>query len=152
MDEPLKDSKATQVSNCEEDSVKLSVIIPCYNGAKTIAVQLEALAFQQWSEPWEVIIADNGSTDDSIAIVERYRHRLPHLRIVDASARKGQPYALNVGAQAASGEALVFCDADDEVGPGWLAAMGEALSKYDFVACRFETKKLNSPKFYQKSP
>jgi glycosyltransferase involved in cell wall biosynthesis len=129
--------------------MKLSVIIPCYNAAKTIAVQLEALAKQQCSEPWEVIIADNGSTDESMGIVERFRQRLPNLRMVDASAKPGQPYALNIGAQAAKGESLAFCDADDEVGPGWLAAMVKALSKFDFVACRFETKKLNSLMFHR---
>ncbi|MBF2059991.1 glycosyltransferase family 2 protein, partial [Fischerella thermalis] len=43
--------------------MKVSVIIPCLNAAETIGVQLEALANQQWSQPWEVIIADNGSTD-----------------------------------------------------------------------------------------
>jgi glycosyltransferase involved in cell wall biosynthesis len=44
--------------------VQLSVIIPCYNGAETIAAQLEALAGQQWSGQWEVIVSDNGSTDN----------------------------------------------------------------------------------------
>jgi GT2 family glycosyltransferase len=78
-------------------------------------------------------------------IVEQYRARLPDLRSVDASARQGQPYALNVGAQAAYGEALAFCDADDVVGAGWVAAMGEALSKHDFVACGFEVERLNAP-------
>jgi glycosyltransferase involved in cell wall biosynthesis len=126
------------------------VIVPCYNAAETIAVQLEALANQQWPEPWEVIVANNGSTDESMAIVERYRHRLPNLRIVDASARRGAAHASNVGAEAAKGEAIVFCDADDEVAPGWVAAIGEALSKHDFVASRFETKKLNAPMFYRK--
>lgn len=123
----------------------LSVIVPCYNGAKTIRVQLEALARQQWAGPWEVIIADNGSTDESLQIAEQYRDQLPNLRIVDASARRGQPYAMNVGAHAAKGEALVFCDADDEVGEGWLAAMAKALSTHEFVACRTESKKLNPP-------
>jgi len=63
--------------------MKLSVIIPCYNEADTIATQLEVLAKQYWSEPWEVIVSDNGSTDDSLAIVEKY---LPirHTRISKA--------------------------------------------------------------------
>ena len=123
--------------------MKLSVIIPCLNAAGTIGAQLDALAVQQWDQPWEVIVADNGSTDRSLAIVERYRYKLPNLRVVDASARRGQPCALNTGAMAAKGDALAFCDADDEVAPGWLPAMGKALSKYDFVACRVDFKKLN---------
>jgi glycosyltransferase involved in cell wall biosynthesis len=129
--------------------MKLSVIIPCYNAVDTIAEQLEALATQEWSEPWEIIVADNRSTDDSIAIVKQYQERLPNLRLIDASARQGQPYALNAGVKAAVGEALAFCDADDVVGSGWVAAMGAALSKYDFVACRFDTLKLNEGWLYK---
>ena len=125
--------------------MKLSVIIPCLNAASTIGVQLEALAKQQWHQPWEVIVADNGSTDESLAIVERYKARIANLRVADASARRGQPCALNVGAMAATGEALAFCDADDEVAPGWVAAMGEALSKYDFVASRIDGANVNAP-------
>jgi len=118
--------------------MKLSVIIPCFNAANMIAVQLEALANQQCSEPWEVIASDNGSTDKTVAIVEQYQKKLPNLRIVNSSELRGAAHARNVGALTAAGDALVFCDADDEVAPGWVAAMGEALSKYDFVACRRE--------------
>ncbi len=125
--------------------VKLSVIIPCFNAADTITIQLEALAIQHWSESWEIIVSDNGSTDESVAIVEQYRKRLPNLRLVDSSKRKGSAHARNVGASAATGEALAFCDADDQVASGWVAAMGEALSKHDFVACRREYEKLNEP-------
>lgn len=125
--------------------MQLSVIIPCFNAASTIAVQLEALANQYWSEPWEVIISDNGSTDRTVEVVEQYKKKLPNLRIVNSSDQRGAAHARNVGASAAAGDALVFCDADDEVAPGWLAAMGEALSKYDFVACQREYNKLNEP-------
>ena len=130
--------------------MRLSIIIPCFNAADTIAAQLEALAGQRWSEPWEVIVSDNGSTDDSLKIVERYRERLPNLRIVDSSDLQGSSHARNVGALAATGEVLLFCDSDDEVAPGWLAAMGEAVFRHDFVACRLDTEKLNAP-WLQKS-
>lgn len=123
--------------------MKLSIIIPCFNVAETIATQLDALASQRWSEPWEVIVSDNGSTDDSMDIVKKYEGRLPHLRVVDASERRGRGYARNVAAKVARGESLAFCDADDEVAPGWLATMGEAVIKYDFVACRIDVYKLS---------
>jgi glycosyltransferase involved in cell wall biosynthesis len=132
--------------------MQLSVIIACYNGANTIATQLEALAHQRWPAPWEVIVVDNRSTDGSISVVQRYRNRLPNLRIVDAGDRQGQAYALNVGVRAATGEALLFCDADDKVAPGWLAAMGRALSEHDLVAGRLDTDKPDAPWMAQSHP
>lgn len=123
--------------------MKLSIIVPCFNAAGTLGSQLSALVNQQWSDGWEVIITDNGSSDGSIKIAERFRDRLPNFSIVDSSDRRGAAHARNVAARAASGEALIFCDADDEVAAGWLLAMGEALSKQDFVACRVDFKKLN---------
>lgn len=130
--------------------MKLSIIIPCYNGADTIAEQLDALSAQDWSEAWEVLVVDNRSTDNSVEIVKRYKGKIPNLRIVNASERQGQPYALNSGAKAAAGEYLAFCDADDVVGSGWVAAIGSALCQYDFVACRMDFEKLNS-QWVQKS-
>lgn len=123
--------------------MRLSVIVPCLNAADTIRIQLEALAKQEWSDPWELIIVDNGSTDNTLSIIKEYEPRFENFKIVDASTRRGQPYALNRGVEAASGEAVVFCDADDEVETGWLREIGNSLKKYDFVASRFEVEKLS---------
>ena len=126
--------------------MELSVIIPCLNAEPTIAIQLDALANQHWSRPWEVIISDNGSTDNSMEIVKTYQNRLPNLRIVDSSARKRQSYALNAGAKASTATSLAFCDADDWVAPGWIAELGEALLQYDVVYGRMCFDKFNTPK------
>lgn len=127
---------------------KLSVILPCFNGAATLAVQLQALTLQDWPGGWELIVVNNGSTDDSMAIVEAWRPRLVGLKIVEAhlpgTARLGVPHSYNTGIQAATGDAFVFCEADDEVAPGWLAAMGRALSAHDFVVARLDHRKLNA--------
>jgi glycosyltransferase involved in cell wall biosynthesis len=127
--------------------VKLSVILPCFNGAATLRLQLDALAAQEWSESWEVLVVNNGSTDESVAIAESYRDRLPQLRIIEAyhppAPRLGVANSYNIGIAAAQGEAVVFCEADDEVAPGWLAAMGNALAEHDMVAGRLEYRKLN---------
>ncbi len=127
------------MNNKFTQKIRLSVIIPCFNKADAIALQLEALALQQWSEPWEVIVVNNGSTDNIVAVVEQYKNRLPNLQIVDA-ASGGASYARNVGIAAASSDAFVFCDADDKVFSGWLAAVGEALGKYDFVSGPLESQ------------
>jgi GT2 family glycosyltransferase len=125
--------------------VKISIVMPCRNAAKTIEAQLNALCHQQWRGGWEVIVADNGSNDGTQELVASFYGRLPDLRLLDASAKRGAAYARNVGARQASGDALVFCDADDEVGAGWLSAMGNALGRHDFVASRMDVEKLNSP-------
>lgn len=124
--------------------MRLSIIIPCFNAAKTIAEQLNALA-QQSVRPWEVIVADNGSTDDSKAIAAQYADRLPNLQIVDASAKRGASYARNMGAKAVTGDAMAFCDADDVVSSTWVEALTNALAEHGFVASRFEFKSLNGP-------
>src|ERR671919_3057602 len=63
--------------------MKLSVVIPCLNAAETIGVQLDALRRQKWSERWEVIIADNGSTDATVSVIEANANGLPNLQIID---------------------------------------------------------------------
>ncbi len=122
--------------------MRLSVVVPCLNASATIAVQLEALARQTWSGEWELILADNGSTDDTLAVARSYEHRFPDFRIVDASTRRGPAHAQNEGVRASTGEAILFCDADDKVAPNWLEAMGEALLGHDFVASRLEFREL----------
>ncbi len=124
--------------------MELSIVIPCRNAARTIATQLEALSAQEWNGSWEIIVADNGSTDGSQEIVKKYQSWQPRLRLIDASGRRGAGHARNAGARAAEGQAIVFCDADDEAGAGWLAAMANALRQHDFVANRMDCEKLNS--------
>jgi glycosyltransferase involved in cell wall biosynthesis len=117
----------------------ISVIIPALNAAHTIEDQLDAIAHQRFDGEFEVIVADNGSTDGTRALVEKWHDRLPGLRVVDASARPGSPSARNVGVRAAAGSGLAFCDADDVVADGWLAALAEGLESAPFVAgwCEF---------------
>jgi glycosyltransferase involved in cell wall biosynthesis len=128
-----------------EKQMDLSVVIPCYNGKATIEETLDALVKQKFDGAWEIILADNGSTDFSVEIFQKIADAHPEIPmcVVDASQRKGQPHALNTGVKAALGRAIVFCDADDVVAPGWLSAMANALKKHDFVAARMDFYKLN---------
>jgi glycosyltransferase involved in cell wall biosynthesis len=121
----------------------LSVIIPCFNSASTLAAQLSALANQRCRFRWEVVIADNGSRDNTVAVATAFRDRITSLRTVDASAVRGAAYARNTGAAVAGGDAILFCDADDVMADGYLEAMGRALERHDFVACRYDFQLLN---------
>lgn len=123
--------------------MELSVIIPSYNSAAVIGEQLAALAAERWEAPWEVIVADNGSTDGTLAVIEGFHGRLPALHVADASARRGAAHARNQGATQARGLSLAFVDADDVIAPGWVAAIGAALREHEFVASRFDIARLN---------
>jgi glycosyltransferase involved in cell wall biosynthesis len=127
--------------------MKLSLVIPAYNSADTISEQFAALATQEWSDSWEVILADNNSTDETVAIAKRYEKLVPNLQIVDAGAKRGPAFARNMGVTVARGEAVVFIDADDIIAPGWLAAIGDALKQFDFVASRLDMDYLNQGKY-----
>lgn len=121
----------------------VSVVIANLNGVKTLGDQLTALEKQTYGGDWEIVIADNGSTDGSIELIREWMNRLPNLRLVDASAKRGSSYACNTGAAAARGDLLAFCDNDDVVSAGWLAALVEASKHYDLVGGYLEERELN---------
>jgi glycosyltransferase involved in cell wall biosynthesis len=111
----------------------VSVVIPARNAAAVIAGQLGGLSRQEYRGAWELIVADNASTDNTAAVAADWAVKLPELRVVPAAARLGINHARNVGAAAARGDFLVFCDADDVATPGWLHAMVEAARSADIV-------------------
>jgi glycosyltransferase involved in cell wall biosynthesis len=123
----------------------LSVVIPCRNEARHIGAMLDSLARQTWDGTWEVVVADNGSTDGTPEIVRRYTSRLPGLRVVDASARRGAGYARNVGVGSSGGTRILFLDGDDEVNDGYVRSMAAALEANALVAARLDLYKLNPP-------
>ena len=104
---------------------EVSVIIPARNAMATIGEQLEALARQETARSWEVIVADNDSTDGTASFVSERAAQLelPNVRVVPANGQLGAAHARNEGAAAATSPILLFCDADDRVDPGWLDAL-----------------------------
>ena len=56
---------------------ELSVVVPARDAAATIDGQLEALLAEEWDQPWEIVVVDNGSRDATKAIVDRYAARDP---------------------------------------------------------------------------
>jgi GT2 family glycosyltransferase len=116
----------------------ISVVVPVRDGLPWVEHQLRALAAQRMAVDWEVVVADNGSGDGTRSSVQQWCERYPHIRMVDASARRGAGAARNIGVQSARGRLLAFCDADDVVRPGWLASMVAALGDTDLVSGVFD--------------
>ena len=126
----------------------ISVVIPVRNGGTLLAEQLQALTVQTFTGHWELIVADNGSTDGTVPAVQRWADRLP-IRLVDASDRPGPAHARNVGARSAVGPVIAFIDADDVVDPDWLQEMVRAADADSLVGGAYDPTTLNSPAVLQ---
>jgi glycosyltransferase involved in cell wall biosynthesis len=127
----------------------LSVVIPTL-GRATLREQLTALASCSWSEPWEILVVDNGSGGAARAICDEWGDRLPYLRHVDGTGRPGRSYAVNCGARAADGRWLLFCDDDDVVVPDFVSAVGDAfMSGARAVAFNFNVREVNPRHVWQ---
>jgi GT2 family glycosyltransferase len=121
----------------------LSVVMAVRNGADTVDEQLAALARQTMTQPWELVVVDNGSTDDTVARARVWQGRLPALRLLQGPADRSQSAAQNMGVAASHAERIAFCDADDVVSDGWIHAMCRALSTHDHVTGPIELTRLN---------
>lgn len=121
-----------------------SVVIPAYNAVDVVGVQLRALAAQRGAPPFEVIVADNNSTDGTGGWVERFAVTTPlTVRVVRTPPRQGVAVARNTGVAASRSDLVLICDADDEVVPDWVRAMVGGLREHSFVGGPVETEKLS---------
>lgn len=118
---------------------EVSVVIAARDAAAWIGDQLDALARQTFAGRLEVVVADNGSSDGTPAVVRRR----PAVALVDADAGRGPAYARNAGVRHARAPLLLFCDADDVVDAGWVQAMVGALGDYDAVGGFLDHAALN---------
>ncbi len=95
----------------EVSSPFFSVIICSYNRAKLLSRALDSLILQSFKD-FEVIIVDDGSTDNTFNVVKNYRNRL-NIRYI-FQANMGLPEARNTGCCSAEGKYITFLDSDDE--------------------------------------
>ncbi len=91
------------------DVIELSIVMPCLNEADTLAgcIEKAQLGIQRSGVGGEILVADNGSQDDSVLIAERLGARVVHVK------KKGYGNALRAGIQAASGKWILMGDADE---------------------------------------
>jgi glycosyltransferase involved in cell wall biosynthesis len=92
-------------------SPRVSIIIPCRNGAAWLGAAIESCLGQSWPN-LQVIVVDNGSTDGSLDLAKRYEARAV---TVIACERVGASAARNVGLKHADGDLIQFLDADDQL-------------------------------------
>jgi glycosyltransferase involved in cell wall biosynthesis len=97
-----------------------SVIMPAYNSAAYIAAAIASVVAQ--SEPdWELIVSDDGSRDDTVAIVQQAAASDPRIRLLTGASNRGPAQARNAAIAAARGRYIAFLDSDDLWKPEKLA-------------------------------
>ena len=91
-----------------------SIIIPAYNEAQRIGATLEKIISYVSQQSWQVelIVVNDGSRDNTVEVVNRYKSRAPYLRIVENPGNRGKGYSVRNGMLHASGDLLLFTDAD----------------------------------------
>ncbi len=123
----------------------MSIVLPVRDQAVLLEAQIACLAAQDYRGDWELIVADNGSSDGSARVAREAAGTVPALQVVDASGRRGASHARNAGAAVARGDLIAFCDADNQARPGWVAGLVAAAESADFVTGRFMVNSLNDP-------
>jgi glycosyltransferase involved in cell wall biosynthesis len=99
----------------------VSVVVPSYNYAHRLERRLESI-FDQTFQDFEIIVQDDGSTDESLEVLKRYESRR-HLRVVAHSENRGVFEMWRCGIEAASGELIWVAEADDLCEPDFLETL-----------------------------
>ena len=91
-----------------------SIVIPAYNESVRICATLEKILAFVRSKDWtaEIIVVDDGSTDSTAVVVQGYASRHPNLRLIENPGNRGKGYSVRNGMLHATGDILLFSDAD----------------------------------------
>ena len=108
-----------------------SIIIPIYNAAPYLPICVDSI-LAQTEQDFELILVDDGSTDDSWTLAQRYAKQDKRI-IALQQAHAGQSAARNIGLQQAKGQFIAFVDADDTIAPDWLEQHLTAIEDVDYV-------------------
>lgn len=118
--------------------VKLSFIIPVFNVDKYISVTLDSILNNDFDFEYEIIVVNDGSTDNSKQVVLSYVEKYDNIVLIN-NTNQGVSYSRNCGIEHAKGKYVTFVDGDDTINTDTYAHMVEQMEKnaYDFVQCNF---------------
>ena len=116
----------------------VSIITPCYNGAKYISETIDSVITQTYSK-WEMIIVDDGSVDNSAEIVRKYTENDSRLHLVQQK-NAGSAAARNNGIRRCDGQYIALLDADDLWKPDFLEKQIKFMKKKNAICvfCSYE--------------
>ncbi len=107
-----------------------SIIIPTYNRLPILQKCLQAMEAQNFTQPYEVVIVDDGSTDGTVEFLQSHAADFPHVQLYQQN-HEGAAIARNTGLDVAIGETIVFIDSDLVVTPVFLSSHAKALQGND---------------------
>ena len=113
---------------------KVSVVIPTYNAAKYLPSAIESALSQDYKN-LEILIVDDGSTDDTPTVVGRYGKYVEYIRLESNGGGPARPR--NIGIRAASGDYIALFDSDDLMLPGKLQEQAEFLTEFKDIPLVF---------------
>lgn len=130
--------------------MRISTVIPMYNAEKYIARTLKSLLNQDKSRNVEIIIIDDGSTDQSAMICDRFKKEYSNIRIYHIE-NHGVSYARNYGLKKATGDYIHFLDADDVIDSKMYESFFEVANKYapDIIMCGCRIQNIHNKNDFQ---
>ena len=108
-----------------------SVIIPAYNAGKFLEKAVDSVLNQDFDD-YELIIVDDGSTDNTLEICNTYAEKFKDKVIVITQSNKGLSGARSSGMKRANGEYLLFLDADDYIEPNSLSTLSDRIIQLNY--------------------
>ena len=100
--------------------VELSIVVPCYNYGRYLKVSLHSILSQDYSD-YEIVLVDDGSTDDTKQIGQAYADQYSPIRYLRLEQNRGIPAAVKIGVNSAHGKYLHLFSSDDKYLPGFLS-------------------------------
>jgi glycosyltransferase involved in cell wall biosynthesis len=118
---------------------KFTIITPTYNRQDLVQTTIQSILDQTFKD-WELIIVDDGSTDNTEQAIQRFlkNDRIKYIK----KANSGQADSLNVGVSHASGEFITFLDSDDQAYSNWLEVINKNIKEDTSVVCVGAKRKL----------
>ncbi|MBE6462776.1 MAG: glycosyltransferase [Alphaproteobacteria bacterium] len=125
---------------------EISVIMPVYNTSLYLRQSIESVINQTFTN-WELICINDGSTDNSLEILEEYASKDPRITIIDQE-NQGLSCARNNGIKKSTGKYIAFIDSDDFYATNFLECLySQTGLGFDIIGCNFEKMTIKNDKF-----
>lgn len=130
-----------------KNNIKVSVIVPVYNVEKYLGRCIESLINQTFTNI-EIILVNDGSTDRSLEIIEKYKEKDKRIKLIN-NKNMGVSYSRNIGIKKSIGKYIMFIDSDDWIDKDTIDIMYNKIieNDYDLVMCSYVREFLNQSKY-----